>query len=78
MREYIERRLYFSGRCEKCGNGFQSFKRSRIKHGLCRKCRKNWVDPNQTSLFEGHTIEETKDRLVEKIKGVPFLVIGKT
>lgn len=50
-RVYKERRLYFAENCEKCGNQFQSFKRSKIKHGLCRKCRKNEVNPNQVTLF---------------------------
>lgn len=50
-RQYKERRLYFSDNCEKCGNPFQSFKRAKIKHGLCRKCRRNQPDPNQQGLF---------------------------
>ena len=53
MRVYKERRLYFSEKCENCGKGFQSFKRSKVKGGLCRKCRKNQPDPNQQPLFTG-------------------------
>lgn len=48
-RSYKERRLYFSQGCERCGRRFQSFKRAKIKNGLCRKCRK--VNPDQKSLF---------------------------
>jgi hypothetical protein len=49
-RIYKERRLYFSQGCERCGRRYQSFKRKRIKQGLCRKCRK--VNTDQTSLFD--------------------------
>lgn len=49
-RTYKERRLYFSQGCECCGKRFQSFKRARIKNGLCRKCRR--INPDQTSLFD--------------------------
>lgn len=51
-RVYKERRLYFSENCGNCGKPYQSFKRSKIKHGLCRKCRKSAVDPNQAPLFD--------------------------
>lgn len=51
MRIYKERRLYFASSCETCGKRFQSFKRAKIKHGLCRKCRSHKVDPQQGNLF---------------------------
>jgi len=50
-REYKERRLYFNNDCDKCGKIFQSFKRSRVKGGLCRNCRRIQADPNQPTLF---------------------------
>jgi protein-arginine kinase activator protein McsA len=49
--KYKERRIYFAGSCGKCGKSFQSFKRSRIKKGLCSSCRSHFVDPNQASLL---------------------------
>lgn len=57
-RQYVERRLYFNGNCTLCGQPFQSFKRSRIKAGVCRrkKCRTQ-PDPNQAPLF---TMEDQK------------------
>lgn len=50
-KQYKERRIYFSQKCEKCGKPYQSFKKSKIKKGLCRKCIKNKQDPNQQPLF---------------------------
>ena len=47
---YKERRLYYGDSCSQCGHKFISFKRSKIKKGLCRKCRKNPVDPGQTRI----------------------------
>lgn len=51
-REYKERRLYYSETCAKCGKPFKSFKRSRIKGGVCKRysCRYS-VPDNQTPLF---------------------------
>lgn len=57
-RQYKERRIYFAGECTGCGNSFQSFKRSRIKTGLCRACRKSAVPKGQDSLF-GVPIDES-------------------
>ena len=87
-RQYVERRLYFSGNCEGCGKPFKSFKRARIKAGKCAKCRRNQPDPNQQSLFVGpgeyvvggdpdHTLKVEPDRIVESIKKVPTLILGK-
>ena len=56
IRIYKERRIYFSGNCTKCGKPFQSFKRSRIKHGFCRNCRKNSVSKDQVSIFDPSTM----------------------
>lgn len=50
-RVYKERRIYFSANCEKCGHPFQSFKRSKVKHGLCRTCRAKVINPDQVELF---------------------------
>lgn len=56
MRIYKERRLYFASSCEQCGKRFQSFKRAKIKGGLCRNCRmfkKYWaIEAGQEVLFE--------------------------
>lgn len=53
-RQYKERRLYFFI-CEGCGaKNRQSFKRSKTKAGLCRKCLrklKNQPPEGQESLF---------------------------
>lgn len=51
MKIYKERRIYFAEECIKCGNSFQSFKRAKIKRGLCRKCRKAAVPENQLPLL---------------------------
>lgn len=74
MRQYTERRLYFADKCSKCGKGFQSFKRSRIKHELCRKCRKNAPNPNQVSLFPG--VDVNSDRIILEGGGLKT-TIGK-
>ena len=51
-RKYTERRLYFFT-CDKCGRiNAQSFKRRKVKTGLCRPCRKHEVDKNQLSLIK--------------------------
>lgn len=73
-RQYKERRLYFSEECEKCGKPYQSFKRSRVKHGLCRKCRRNQPDPNQQTLFPGVSVD--RDRIVLEGGGLKT-TIGK-
>mgnify|MGYP001562951328 CR=1 FL=1 len=51
-RKYIERRLYYSETCTKCGKPFKSFKRSRIKGGVCKRktCRYGAPD-NQVRMF---------------------------
>lgn len=73
-RSYKERRLYFSQGCERCGRRFQSFKRARIKNGLCRKCRK--INPDQASLFDevklvtDEVSEKLQDSVVRSIKSV--------
>lgn len=51
IRQYKERRIYFSGKCSACGKPFQSFHRSKIKNGKFRKCRTHEPDPNQVALF---------------------------
>lgn len=48
---YKERHIYFGSKCSGCGGKFQSFKRSRIKTGLCKKCRRNKPVKGQTNLF---------------------------
>lgn len=57
-RQYKERRLYFFI-CEGCGaKNRQSFKRSKTKAGLCRKCLrklKNQPPKGQESLFQKQT-----------------------
>lgn len=52
-RNYVERRLYYSETCIKCGKPFKSFKRSRVKGGVCRRqsCRYS-VSENQQPLFD--------------------------
>ena len=48
---YKERRLYFF-KCSECGReNRQSFHRKKTKVGICRKCKRNVVDPNQGELF---------------------------
>lgn len=48
---YKERRLYFYT-CSKCGSENRcSFKRTKARKGICRKCRKNAVNENQIPLF---------------------------
>lgn len=67
-KQYKERRIYFAVQCTNCEHPFQSFKRSRIKAGLCKKCRKLVPPKGQDSLF---SVEDPK--LVEvNFKGIPF------
>lgn len=54
-KQYKERRIYFAGQCTNCEHPFQSFKRSRIKAGLCKKCRKLIPPKGQDSLFMGES-----------------------
>ena len=61
-RQYKERRLYFSGECAGCGHSFQSFKRSKIKAGLCRKCLRLQPPKGQDSLFVDADGLFTKDQ----------------
>ena len=50
-REYKERRLYFYT-CEVCHTPNRcSFKRSRVKGGVCKKCRSIEVNKDQGRLF---------------------------
>jgi NAD-dependent SIR2 family protein deacetylase len=52
-KQYKERRIYFHQSCTNCGSKYQSFKRRRIKAGLCRKCRSGvLVTENQIILFD--------------------------
>jgi hypothetical protein len=51
QKTYVERRLYYAGHCSKCNNPYKSFHRSRIKGGLCRKCRKGAVPKDQMALL---------------------------
>ena len=76
MRQYTERRLYFADKCSKCGKGFQSFKRSRIKHELCRKCRKNAPNPNQTELFAVAGIPEL-EKISKTMPDIPKKILKK-
>jgi transcriptional regulator NrdR family protein len=54
MKQYKERHVYF-GVCDNCTHKYCSFKRTRIKNGLCRKCRKTKVNKDQIGLFPSHT-----------------------
>ena len=50
-RLYKERRLYFF-RCTECGKeNRQTFHRRKTKLGICRKCKRLKVNPNQGKLF---------------------------
>lgn len=69
-RIYKERRLYFSQACDRCGRRYQSFKRKRIKEGLCRKCRR--INPDQTSLFD-----ETIVLSENQIKNIDAIDLGE-
>ena len=51
MREYKERHIYYFT-CSKCGNKRQSFKRSRARKEICKKCRGQQVPENQSSIFD--------------------------
>ena len=73
-RIYKERRIYFSANCEKCGNSFQSFKRSKVKHGLCRNCRKVEVDKNQVSLFPPIEVKDYSEN--SNVAPQPFAVVA--
>lgn len=52
MKIYKERRLYYFT-CNTCGNQTRhTFKRSKAKSGICKKCRKQEViNKNQLTLF---------------------------
>lgn len=77
MRIYKERRLYFASSCEGCGNRYQSFKRAKIKHGLCRKCRSKRVEPGQDGLFSIlPLVEEPLHRLEIKSTNIGISAIG--
>lgn len=73
-RIYKERRLYFSQACERCGKRYQSFKRKRIKEGLCRKCRR--INPDQTSLFDDVSVQSITSTHIDGDQQVTT-VIGK-
>lgn len=55
-----ERRVYFF-HCDKCGKLRQSYRRRRARNGVCRPCRKAYVDENQMTLFSSF---ETKEKEV--------------
>lgn len=46
-----ERRLYFSNKCSTCSHRFQSFRKTKISSGKCRKCRVKTNTENQVPLF---------------------------
>lgn len=51
IKKYKERRLYFYT-CSKCGKENRcSFKRSKAKHAICRKCKKVELNKDQMPLF---------------------------
>jgi NAD-dependent SIR2 family protein deacetylase len=51
MKTYKERRLYYFT-CEQCGKvNRHSFKRKKAKGKICKKCRGQYINPNQQSLF---------------------------
>lgn len=64
-KQYKERRIYFSKNCEICGRPFQSFKRSKIKTGLCSKHRKFKVDENQMDMFASAEVKDMEVILEE-------------
>lgn len=49
--ERKERRIYLADRCPIHGIRYQSFSKRKLKMG-CRKCRSQYVDPNQVPMFE--------------------------
>lgn len=74
MKTYKERRLYYFT-CEQCGKeNRHSFKRKKAKMKVCKRCRKNAVDPNQQSLFEVNQSNvlqifgEAREKLTSTIK----------
>ena len=53
IRKYKERRLYFYV-CSVCGHSNRcSFKRSKAKKAVCRKCKSDSLNKDQFKLFEG-------------------------
>lgn len=50
-RGYVERRIYFAGRCSVCGNKYQSYRKKYIHMGRCRKHRHDGVSEGQTTIF---------------------------
>lgn len=58
MRSYKERRIYYF-RCTGCGHeNRQTLKRRKAKLSICRKCIKNYIHPNQQSLFPTGVLPE--------------------
>lgn len=51
-KQWRERHLYYF-KCSDCGvRNRHSFKRTNQRKGICRKCRRSKVDPNQIPLFD--------------------------
>lgn len=59
-RIYKARLVYFFI-CEKCGtSNRQTYKRSRLKTKVCRKCARLMPNPNQVALFPPENIDTTQ------------------
>jgi hypothetical protein len=71
-KQYKERRIYFAGQCTNCEHPFQSFKRSRIKAGLCKKCRKLVPPKGQDSLFGAVAGVKELGKVHVGFKAIPF------
>ena len=78
MRQYIERRIYYFT-CSSCGHeNRQTLKRRKAKQAICRKCKRNYVDPNQQSLFQFETqIKGKINDEPEKSKKNPTVISQK-
>lgn len=51
MKKITERRLYFFT-CTLCGKKKrQSFRKAKASDGVCGRCKREAVDPNQAKLF---------------------------
>jgi uncharacterized OB-fold protein len=69
MRIFKERRLYFFT-CEQCGKvNRHSFKRRKAQGGVCKKCKRQVVDPNQQALFPQPLNQLEIHRQIDKILG---------
>lgn len=67
-----ERRVYIY-KCEGCSKNRQTYKRKKTRE-LCRLCKKNWVNPNQQSLFPGEKVEVIQE--VNKATGQPVNILA--